>query len=267
VDEIRKFLTSEIFDKIPNVSSIASSVGAKVERSLALPNVNIGMFAISNIAFKFWLELPYANQPITFVFAFANPADPAILSVGTFGGGFCFVLGISAGGIQKIEAWFLFGGQASLDIGVASGGVTAMCGIYYSIAKNPTGGQDVTLGGLLRLSGHLSVLGLVTVSVEFKLQLEYDLTANKLAGEASLVVKIELLCFSDSVTLRVGKEFPGSTMTAALENDLLHLVSDGRPHRTQGPGAAPPRPRPPRIADLLSEADWMQYSSAFAAVT
>jgi len=264
VDELRKFLTAEIFDKIPNIAGTASSVGVKVERSLALPNVGIGMFSLSNLHFNFWLELPYVNQPIVFVFAFGSPNDPASLTVGPYGGGFCFVLGIGANGIQKIEAWFLFSGKAALDIGVASGGVCIECGIYFSIARNQAGQQEVKLGGLFRISGHMSVLGVVSVSVEFKLQLEYDASNNKLAGEASLVVKIELLLFTETVTLRVGKEFPGSTMTAMLPDDFVHLVSTGRPHLTQGTGGPVGRPRPPRLVDLLSESDWVKYGSAFA---
>ena len=64
--------------------------------------------------------------------------------MGFAGGGF-FSLGISAQGIESIEASIEFGGNIRDQSGVASGGVYIMAGIYFGMV-----GEDVKLTGYLR---------------------------------------------------------------------------------------------------------------------
>jgi hypothetical protein len=89
---------------------------------------------------------------------------------------------------------------------VASGGVHVMAGIYFKMA-----GGEVVLSGYLRAGGAVTVLGLVTVSVEFYMALTYDSTTGRAWGEASLTVSVEVLFFSASVTLPFRKEFAGAS--------------------------------------------------------
>jgi hypothetical protein len=55
------------------------------------------------------------------------------------------------------------------------------------------------------------VLGIVTVSIEFYLGLTYDFGSGKAWGEARVTVEIEVLLFSGSVTVRMRRQFKGST--------------------------------------------------------
>ena len=64
----------------------------------------------------------------------------------------------------------------------------------------------------VRLHGELSVLGLISASLTFNLQLGY-LKENKrqvVWGEASLEVEIEILFLSFSVSVKCRREFGGS---------------------------------------------------------
>jgi hypothetical protein len=123
--------------------------------------------------------------------------------VSAFGGGGFFALGVQAGGPLEVEASIEFGGNIALDIIVASGGVHVMAGVYFKLVDS-----KVSLSGYLRAGGALEVLGLITITAEFYMALNYD--DGKVSGEASLTVGIEILFFSTHVTLRVHREFAGA---------------------------------------------------------
>ena len=58
------------------------------------------------------------------------------ITVGFLGGGGFFALGVSAKGVDQIEAAIEFGGNLSLNLGIASGGVYIMAGIYFKMTGN-----------------------------------------------------------------------------------------------------------------------------------
>ena len=63
-------------------------------------------------------------------------------------------------GHQQIEAAIEFGGNISLNLGVASGGVYVMAGIYFGMTGTRSAHR------LPALRGYLEVLGLISISVE-----------------------------------------------------------------------------------------------------
>lgn len=82
-----------------------------------------------------------------------------------------------------------------------------MAGIYFKMA-----GPVVELSGYLRAGGAVTVLGVITVSVEFYLALTYTHSdgppkLNKVSGEAVLTVGVDVLFLHQDVTLRVHREF------------------------------------------------------------
>ena len=107
---------------------------------------------------------------------------------------------------------FEFGATASIDLGVASGGVHIMAGIYFKLERKGDPPNDKllpTLSGYLRLGGYLSVLGLIKISLEFVLSFTYDGLKDKAYGRATLTVKVEIVFFSTSVEVTVEKAFGG----------------------------------------------------------
>jgi hypothetical protein len=91
------------------------------------------------------------------------------------------------------------------------------------------------LSGYFRAGGELSVLGLVSISVEFNLSFTYySDPVGKCKGRATLTVTIEVAFFSKSIELAVEKSF--------------------------GKGGGDPT-----FAQLItSAAVWNEYASAFA---
>ncbi|WP_310876884.1 hypothetical protein [Priestia megaterium] len=210
-------------------------LGVSVSSSMAIPNVTLGILALQNLTFLTRFNLPFDGSPATFYFAFASRENPFVLTVGTFGGGGFFGIMLSLdkdNPVKLLEASLEFGGNQALDLGVASGGVYLMAGIYYRMENVAPDRRICQLTGYVRCGGVLQVLGLVTVSAEFYLSLNYR-DPGKAWGQATLTVKIHLLLTSKSVDLTVEKQFAGS---------------DGDP----------------LIEEMINENDWRAYCSAFA---
>ena len=199
--------------------------GARVEQDangvtagfgVEVPTIAVGVLQLSNLSVESWVRLPFGDEPLSFSLAIASKQRPFIATVAMFGGGGYFALELSTRGIRRLEIGIEFGGSMCLDIVVASGGVTVMAGFYFFIEETD-GGSTVGFHGYVRCAGYLSVLGIITVAVEFYLELEYlsrtdatGKTHDVLGGRASLTVSVEVLFFSKSVTLTVEREFVGS---------------------------------------------------------
>jgi hypothetical protein len=140
-----------------------------------------------------------------------------------------------------LEIALEFGGHYSIDIGIASGGVGITAGIYLGI-ENDGQTEVCKLGGFARLYGELQVLGIVSLSLEFKMTLQYQSitaggkTKHRAYGQATLVAQIEIALFSKSVELSVEKYFDAN-------------------------------PGDPTFADVLPEPQlWTDYCAAFAPI-
>jgi hypothetical protein len=189
--------------------------GLAVGFSLGLPTVAIGVMTLQNISLAATFHLYFVDRPVSFRFAFCERQQPFILTVSLFGGGGFFAIELDVQQVTLIEAALEFGASVALNLGVASGQATIMGGFYFQKA-----GSGFQVIGYLRAAGSLSVLGIISVSCEFYLGLAYaskdPLTqphAGKLWGQAQLTVKIEILFFSESVSITMEREFAGSDPT------------------------------------------------------
>jgi len=196
--------------------------------TLPIPTVAIGVFSLQNINLGAALTVPFIGQPVSMRFNFCERQDPFMLTVSLFAGGGYFALEVDPNGVRTVEGSIEFGGSFALNLGVASGGVYVMAGVAYK----RTGGKTM-LAGYLRCGGSLEVLGLITVSLEFVMTLEYTTPPSRLRGIATLTVEIEILFFSISVDLTVEREFGGGG--------------------------------DPLFKDLMAQSDWSNYCDAFAA--
>jgi hypothetical protein len=97
-----------------------------------------------------------------------------------------------------------------VDLGVASGSVSAMLGIYFRMQKQTGKDDDMLLSGYFHLRGRLDVLGIISVSVVLSLDLSYDTGSHKVIGRASIEVDIDVLFFSASVTVSCERRFAGA---------------------------------------------------------
>jgi hypothetical protein len=180
-------------------------------------------------------------------FNFCKRENPFMLTISCFGGGGYFMMITTLKGLKSIEAAFEFGAAMSLNVGVASGGVSVMGGIYYKfelIEKAlPTPDGEIieelgssTITGYLRINGHLSILGIISLSMEFYLAfiaVFADGKVQKLEGVATIKVKVEVLFFSKTVKVTVRRELKGADAD-------------------------------PKFIEMIDEDDWQEYCMAFA---
>lgn len=213
VEELRKAIPPGLFGDGPSLDT--SPTGIRAGFDFALPPLAIGVFALKDVRLGASLTLPFLNGKPTFDFNVSERSHPFQLAVAFFAGGGFFHLQLDTAGMKQLEAALEFGAAASIDIGVASGEVHMMAGIYFSLQRKE-GSSDLscTLTGYLRMGGSLSVLGLVKLSVEFNLSFTYKKEpggSGKAYGRATLTVHVEVLFFSTSVELTVERAFGGSS--------------------------------------------------------
>jgi hypothetical protein len=225
----------ELLDKIqpPGSSGFGQPIvdigssGARLGYTFGIPSVGFGVFSLQNIRFTTEITLPFNGDPLSLRFAFNERSSPFLLSVAMFGGGGFFAMVLTSEKIKLIEGSLEFGGSFSMNIGVASGGVSLMAGIYFKYEEG-----EVTITGYVRCTGSLDVLGIISISAEFYMSLTYDSAKNSVYGQASLTVKIKILFFSAKVTLKVEREFAHSPA--------------------------------PLFCDVMDESHWLSYCEAFA---
>lgn len=212
VNELRTYIPMDGFSDPPAVQLVTTpDPGVIVGFSMGLPTIGVGIMTMQNIALSASFFLPFNTKPMNFRFAFCERHQPFTLTVSLFGGGGFFGICIGLKGVTYIEASLEFGASIALNLGVASGQASIMAGFYFRIGED----NLCILTGYFRASGSLSVLGIITVSVEFYLGLTYaSKNANPhggtLWGQARLTVKIKIVFFSISVGISLEREFAGS---------------------------------------------------------
>jgi hypothetical protein len=205
--------------------------GVNVGFTQGIPTIGIGIFTLQNISFGAGFYLPLIGGSPNLRLAFCERHQPFTLTVSLFGGGGFFAMEINLERVQLVEAALEFGAAIALNLGVASGSACVMGGVYYQ-----TSGGAFAFSAYFRAAGALSVLGIITVSVELYIALNYSSKGiephpGHLWGEASVTVKVKIAFFSKSVSIAIERVFAGSD---------------------------------PTFQDTLALSDWSEYCAAFA---
>ena len=232
VNTLRNIIPSNGFSDPPGITVTPSGISASY--SINVPSLAVGIFALEHLSLGAGFLLPFDAKPAEVRFNFSERQRPFSLTVSLLGGGGFFAICVGTEGVREIEAALEFGAALSINLGVASGSVEVKAGVYFHWKT-----QSVELAGYVRLHGELSVLGLISASLTFNLQLAYLKEGGRSVvwGEATLEVEIEILFLSFSVSVSCRREFGGSD-------------SD------------------PKFAELITDqATWDEYCEAFALET
>jgi len=205
---------------------------------IRLPAISAGALSIENLAFLVGADIPLNGDPLRVVLGFAERASPFLVSAGLLAGGGWLAVRVStdpdAGArVESVEGALELGGNLSLNLGAAQGRAYAFVGIYFRFE-----GGAVTVGGYVRLGGALDILGLITISVELFLGLNYESNRNVLIGTARMTICIDTMFFSAPVTLEVQRCFKA---TSSAVCSILPVSEDD-----------------------LAAVDWPAYWAAFA---
>ena len=209
VEALKFLIPLDGFSDPPGLEITEEGITASL--SLGLPNLTFGVFSLTNMSLGAGFSVPFIGDPLSVWFSFCTRDNPFCLTVAMFGGGGFFSITLQPNGLKCLEASFEFGANLTLDVGVASGGIYAMAGIYFKMEKNAsTGDLDATLTGYFRMGGFLSVLGIISISIELYLELTYESATGKCTGRATLTIEVEILFFSVSVEITAERQFAGS---------------------------------------------------------
>jgi hypothetical protein len=108
--------------------------------------------------------------------------------------------------------------------------VHAMAGVYFQLK-----GSSSDLTGFVDIGGEVSVLGLISISLDLNLSLSWQSSpsGNVIQGRATMSVSVHVLFFSASVSISVEKSF------------------------SAGSGD-------PQVWQLVDANQWARYAAAFA---
>ncbi len=229
VQTLASIMPSDMFGG-SGLSIKMTPLALRVSYTLGFPPIPVGVFSLQNISITAGLILPWIDGKPGLEFAFARRNKPFLVTIEIFGGGGFIGILLDADGIQMVEGAIEFGGNFAFDVGVASGGVHVMAGIYFQLK-----GSDSDLTGFVDIGGEVSILGIISISLDLNLSLSW-ITHGKqqfIDGKATLSVSIHIVFFSVSVSVTVEKKM-------------------------QVGGADP------QVWQLMAADDWSRYAAAFA---
>jgi hypothetical protein len=203
IETLRELIPLDGFSDPPFLD--VSTDGVRAGFTLGLPNVAVGIFALQNISLGADCNIPFLGKSVTVGFNFCSRERPFALTVGFLGGGGFFGLRVSPTGLEVLELALEFGARLAVDLGIASGSIEAMGGIYLRLE-----GSGGSLTGYFRLRGEVDVLGLISASIELSLSLTYDFGTGKMVGKATLTIEVSVFMFSFSVSTSVERQFAGA---------------------------------------------------------
>ncbi len=203
IDTLRELIPFDGFSDPPFLDVTPEGLSAGF--TLALPNVSVGVFNLSNMSLGADVQVPFLGKSVTVGFNFCTRERPFTLAVAFIGGGGWFLIRLSPDGLDVLELGLEAGAILAVDFGVASGSISAMLGIYMRLE-----GDEGSLSGYFRLRGEVDVLGLISASIELYLELMYEFDTGKMVGRAQITVKVEVFCFSTSVKISAERRFAGS---------------------------------------------------------
>jgi len=249
---VQKIAAATSTGKARNLPKIEIGPGLIAARFLfPIPDLTMGAFTLMNLRVGVGLKIPLDQGRLVLSIQLGERMNPFTIAVGIFGGGGFFRVAVSANGLEELEMALEFGAMAALSFGsLATGKAEIKGGIYYYKAED-----KCKLAAYLRAAGSVNVLGLITVSIIYYLELSYQ-SDGSLWGKASVTVEIELLFFSKSVTLTLERRLAGSGSNARL-NDPGRLVASLDPL----PFMADERPL--LFSELMPEPTWVEYTEAF----
>ena len=244
VETLRDLIPLDGFSDPPALD--ISERGIDASFGVGLPAIAVGMFNLSNLSLSAGFTVPFIGQPLAVRFNFCTREQPFNLSVMAFGGGGFFGITIDPHGVQILEASFEFGASLSVNFGVASGGVHIMAGLYYRMENNLS-----SLTGYFRVGGYVSVLGLISASIELYLELRFVPETGKCSGKAQLTIEVSVFLFSGSVTISCERTFAGA---------------NGDPTFRQAMGQLPALALADELAAIGDDTRyaWRDYCEAFA---
>lgn len=218
-----------------------SSSEISASMTLAIPNITIGVFSLTNLSFSAGLHIPFTGSPVWLEFGFCSRENPFTVTVMIYGGGGYVLMGFDSAGMRSLEVSLEFGVGCTFSIGSLATGMVEVKGGMTFRYERMGASERLDFTAFIRIQGSLEIIGLITVTLTFYLALTYSQVpkplpstekGDELSGTATLSVEVEIAFFSKTVSLSVTKRLAG---------------------------------KDPRFEAMMQEqSDWDEYCEAFA---
>ncbi len=252
VQQLEEFMSFATGGGGPKIQLLPTGISADLD--VQLPTIAVGLFQLSHVGIDANFMLPFDGTPAVFGFGFSTRDNPFQLALAIFGGGGYFGIKIGTDGVHEIDAGFDFGAMAAINLGVASGSVSLTAGFQFTYDLDPSTGKNTCiLTGYVKLTGSLSILGIIQMSLEFDLSLTYEEPPSSVTGTATVTISISILFFHFSVSATATKTFTNNGNGSSSVS--LNAGRHGHALATT----------PPTFADQMAFPDWQSYCQAFAA--
>jgi hypothetical protein len=189
--------------------------------------LGIGIFELANMSLGADVSIPFIGKSVTVGFNFCSRERPFTLAVMCLGGGGWFLIRVAPDGLDVLEVGLEATACLSVDLGVASGSISASVGIYMRLE-----GQKGSLTGFFRLRGEVDVLGLISASIELYMELVYHFDSGKMIGRATITIEIDVLFFSGSVQASAERQLAGANGDPSFR-EILGVEGRTSPYWTE----------------------------------
>ena len=219
IETLKDLIPFDGFADPPYLDVSADGVVAGFD--IALPNVAVGVFSLENISLGADARVPFLGEAVTVGFYFCTREKPFRLTVMCIGGGGFVGIRLSPKGLVLLEMALEAGASLSVNLGVASGSVSVMIGVYLRLEA-----EAGSLTGYFRIRGEVDVLGLISASITLELSLTYEFATGKMVGRASITIEVEVFLLSFSVEVSCERRLAGSNGDPTFA-EILGVQPDG----------------------------------------
>jgi hypothetical protein len=189
--------------------------------SISIPAIEMGIIDVTGIAFDAVVALPFTNvgQPEV-SFNFSSPENPFIISVALLAGGGFADITANTDGIDAFAISLQCGAYCGINLaGLVTGDVYIFAGIIYGYDDT----NGITLIAYVTAGGDVSVLDLVTASIDASVSLTYQPNSSPptLYGTTELKFEVHVLVFSGTVEVAFSYSIAGGGTDLSASANLL----------------------------------------------
>ena len=175
---------------------------------LRLPTITLGALQIKDLGVFFSVKIPFLGDPVLVTFGIGSRDKPVAVTYMALGGGFWVTLLLTANGVKGFELGIEV--RASLEASIGPFKAYAEIAVGIIIAIDESNGGECVLTGYFRAKAGVDLV-VVSVKIQIEMSLTYIPAQEKAIGKVSVLIEVEIVFFSISVSVEYERKFGGGS--------------------------------------------------------
>ena len=175
---------------------------------LRLPTITLGALQLKNLGIFFSVKIPFLGDPVLVTFGIGSRDKPVAVTYMALGGGFWVTLLLTANGVKGFELGIEV--RASLEGSIGPFKAYAEIAVGIIIAIDESNGGECVLTGYFRAKAGVSLV-VVSIKIQIEMSLTYIPSQEKAIGKVSVLIEVEIVFFSISVSVEYERKFGGGS--------------------------------------------------------